>query len=166
MIVYSRCCYFCSFTVNDLLEESIHLFINIIAFPSIICRKVNFRKKKSGISCHRNDKTKELKTIHLPIPQYVVTETMPPHPQAAHIKQSIQRKPSLSNRKRKSLRENNDKIQTQTKVILAANTIITDDAWKDKKISNDPIQAARYESSSEKKASNAIIQDHQEEDIA
>ena len=104
--------------MNNLLEESIHLFINIIAFPSIICRKVNFRKKKSGISCHRNDKTKELKTIHLPIPKSVVTETMPPHPQAAHIKQSIQRKPSLSNRKRKSLRDKNDKLQEQTKIFL------------------------------------------------
>ena len=108
---------------------------------------------------------KDFKTIHLFIPQYIVTETTPPRIQAAHTKQSIQRKLNLSNRKRKSLRYNNDNLQAQTEVILAANRSIKHDAWKDNQISNSLIQVARDTSSSEKKASNAIVQDAQGEAI-
>ena len=66
--VYFSCFYFCSFIMNNLLEESIHLFINITPFNPIICRTLKRRKKKSGISCHHNSKVKESKASHILIP--------------------------------------------------------------------------------------------------
>ena len=115
--------------MNNSLKESIHLFINIILFTALICRTVKRRKKRSGISRHRIGKVKKSKTSHLPIPQSVVTETMPPRLQASHTKQSIQRK--LNSSKRKGLRDKN---------------------------TNPQAQGARNEASAEKKASNAIVQ--------
>ena len=77
--------------MNNLLEESIYLFINIIPFTSIICKAVKHCKDKIGISIHHNGKVKDSKASHLPIPKYIVTETTPPRIQVVHTNKSIQR---------------------------------------------------------------------------
>ena len=91
---------------------------------------------------------------------------MSPLIQASRNKKSIQQKLNSSNRKRKFLRDKNDKLQAQTKVILDVNRISKHDAWKDKKISNSLIQVACCEARTKKKASNSIVQAAQDEAIA
>ena len=136
--------------MNNLLEESIHLFINITSFNPIICRTLKRHKKKSGISRHHNNNVKESKASHILIPIFFKHKPRPPYLQVPHTNKSIQRKLNLSNQKRKSLKYKNYKIWAQTKFILVANRSIMYDACKDKKIFNTLIQGYRAKSRTKK----------------